>query len=140
MSNLRPVCVRAIALGLAASAVMSIGCAAPKPPPTIAPDGWTGPAVTLGARDGNHLIQIEAPTPGWVPSLDQTRQAWRSQEVYVTLREPSPLYFYPQVMTKHDVGTAVSTATALRVYVRRVPADAKANDETAYQLAARSGE
>jgi len=142
MTDLRQasICVRAITLGLATSAILFIGCAAPKAPPSIAAENWTGPGVTLVSSDTTHRVAIEAPSPGWQPTLDQTRQSWRAQEVYITLREPSPLYFYPQVVTKHDVGTNVPSSTPLRVYVRNLPADAKPEDETPYRLAVRSGQ
>lgn len=86
------------------------------------------------------MVKVEAPSPGWLPVNDQTRQAWRAQEVYITLKEPSPLYFYPQVITTHSIGTTVPSSAAVRVYVRRVPADAKPSDETPYHLVARTGQ
>ncbi len=137
---MRPACVRAIAVGLVASAIIPIGCVAPKAPPAIASEAWNGPAISLNSSQATHVVKIEAPSPGWQPVNDQTRQAWRSQEVYITLKEPSPLYFYPQVITNHSIGTNVPSGTALRVYVRRVPADAKPSDETPYHLVARTGQ
>ncbi len=96
--------------------------------------------MAIDSSGATHRIQIEAPSPGWLPVNDQTRQAWRAQEIYLTLKEPSPLYFYPQVITNHDIGTSVPSSTPLRVYVRRVPADAKHDDATAYHLVARTGQ
>ena len=114
------------------------GCAAPKPPPNIVPGQFASPAVSLDSTGKRHQVLIEAPSPGWVPSLDQSRADFRTMNVYVSLRKPNPAYMYPQVMTTLRVATDVPKDRAITVYMRTLEFNAAPDVEDAYQKAAES--
>ncbi|GEM_PF-1544888 len=76
------------------------------------------------------MIVIDCPTPGWTPTLDQIRPAFRSNQAYVTLREPNPAFIYPQVMTSVRIGTSVPTDQTLEVFARVLTFGTIVDDET----------
>lgn len=103
------------------------GCVAPKPPPAIAPGDFDGPAVSLSrsAQSGSitprHVVVVDLPSPGWTPTLDQTRPAFRASEVYITLREPNPAFVFPQVITPVRVATPIDANEPIHVFLRTLP-------------------
>lgn len=106
----------------------------PKPPPEIAAGTNTGPAATVSERLGKHLAGFECPSPGWGATFDQLRdapQGWT--HAFITLRTPSPIFVYPQVLTRQEVLLDVPVTRPVRVYVRTVDHDAPADG--AYRLA-----
>lgn len=118
---------RAAALGVAASGMCLIGCALPKPPPETAPGGFAGAAATFSVRMGKHAVVFECPTPGWVAAFDQFRDApegWT--HAFITLRRPSPVFVYPQVVTHQEVLLDVPTSRSVRVFARVLDHDAEA--------------
>lgn len=115
-----------------------IGCALPKPPPERGAGAFTGPAVSLGERLGKHAASFECPTPGWGAELDQLRDdpaGWTA--AFISLRRPSPIFVYPQVVTRQEVMLEVATAHPVRVFVRVLEHDAPA--EGAYFLGGEAG-
>ena len=52
---------------------------------------------------------------------------------FITLRTPSPIFVYPQVITRQEVLLEVPVTRPVRVYMRTVDHDAPA--EGAYRLA-----
>ncbi len=124
---------RAAALGLAAAGMTLIGCALPKPPPERGQGAYSGPAVSVGERMGKHTAVFECPNPGWAAGFDQLRddpEGWTA--VFVTLRRPSPIFVYPQVVTRQEVLLDVSIQHPVRVFVRVLDHDSIADG--AYHL------
>lgn len=115
-----------------------MGCAAPKPPPNIVPGQFASPAIALDSTGKRHQVLVEAPSPGWVPSLDQSRSDFRTMNVYISLRKPNPAYMYPQMITSLRVATDVPKDRAISVYVRTLEFNAEPDVEDAYQKAAES--
>ena len=125
---------RAASVGVACASLALIGCALPKPPPEIAPGTSTGPSASIGERLGKHIAGFECPSPGWGAEFDQLRdapQGWT--HAFITLRTPSPIFVYPQVITRQEVLLEVPVTRPVRVYVRTVDHDSPA--EGAYRLA-----
>ncbi len=111
--------MRAATLALVLPALTLIGCAMPKSPPETTQQPYRGPKVTLEERLGKHAATFECPTPGWSAVLDQVRDApneWIN--AFVTLRRPSPMFVYSQVITRQEVSTEVTTGRSLRLFVR----------------------
>jgi hypothetical protein len=119
------------------------GCVAPKPPPAIAPGDFEGPAVSLsrsaqaGSVAPTHVVVVDLPSPGWTPTLDQTRPAFRSSEAYITLREPNPAFVFPQVITPVRIGTPIDASETIHVFIRTLPYGTKldADDPGTYRRA-----
>jgi hypothetical protein len=121
---------RGIAPACIAGALVVIGlsgCVAPKPPPVIAPGEFQGPGVSLtrsapaGSVAPRHVVVIELPSPGWTPTLDQVRPAFRAGEAYITLWEPNPAFVFPQVVTPVKVATPIPSSDAIHVFMRTLP-------------------
>lgn len=110
-------------------------CAAPKPPPNVIAGTFANPAVSLDSTAKRHQVLIETPSPGWVPSMDQSRADFRTTSVYLSLRKPNPAYLYPQVISTQRVATGVPADHAISVYVRTLDFDAPVDSDAAYQQA-----
>lgn len=111
-----------------------VGCAAPKPPPAVAEGSYAGPPARLEAPSGQPAsVVFSAPTPGWQPTLDQTRPGPRGLRVYVSLRQPSPLLIYPQVITENRVGLPASARPPIEVFARVLAHDEAADPGGPYR-------
>lgn len=78
----------------------------------------SAPAGSVAPR---HVVVFELPSPGWTPTLDQVRPAFRAGEAYVTLWEPNPAFVFPQVVTPVKVATPIPAGDAIHVFVRTLP-------------------
>ena len=130
--------VAAILLAILAPSVVFIGCAGRLPPPVATDATYSGPELSVDSSGPEHVVMIEAPSPGWVPSLDQVLDALDRRDIFVTLRRPDPRFLYAQQIVVQQVGTGVPSSVPVRVCARIV----EFNDATRgvrYPIAARSG-
>lgn len=127
-----------LALALPGAAVgapsLLIGCAGSVSPPEIRPEPFTSPQVGVDSSGGEQVVLIRAPEPGWMPKLDVVLDGYHCREAYITLRRPNPAMLRAQMMVDQRIATGVGAGTAIKVYVRAVSFDGKA--EGAYGLAA----
>lgn len=119
----------------ASSLIGFVGCAGRKPPPSVAAEPYDGPPATLDSAGPAHVVVFDAPSPGWTPGLDQVREDWRHMAVYITLRSPDPTFLYPTAVARLQVGTGVTSATPVRVFVRVLDFNTRSNDASPYRLA-----
>lgn len=107
----------AAALAAAVSA-LGVGCGGGANVPEIAEGAYTGPPLTIDPSGRAAVIVMEAPTPGWVLTLDRTSEARDHWRAFVTVRRPSPAFVYPQVLVRQNLLTTVEPGRPLRVYAR----------------------
>lgn len=94
------------------------GCVGDTSLPELAPEPYSGPAIMLEAAADNHLIVMNAPTPGYVLLVDRIEQERGFREIFVTVRKPNPQFAYAQMMVTQRATTGVATKEPIRVYVR----------------------
>lgn len=76
---------------------------------TVSPVRYDGPAIKVDAGDETYTFVMQAPTPGWTMEHVGTRQLFQRREVFVLIREPNPVFFYPQRVVDQHLGTDVRT-------------------------------
>lgn len=123
----------AIALALLGTCTY-IGCSSAPPAFEATSEPHDAPPLRLDASEGDTLLVMQAPTPGWQITLEGVREALGRQDVFVTIRRPSPLFMYPQMVVDQRLGTSVPPGKKLAAFVRVLPFDAKANDETPFRV------
>lgn len=120
----------ALATGLVAAALLSTGvltsCGSSLPI-TTRDTPYAGPRATIDSSGANHAIVIEAPTPGYLVSLDATRDRLHGREALITIRQPDPRFIVAQVIVTQRVGTDVPATIPLDVYIRQLPFDSREN-------------
>lgn len=123
----------ATATAVLLAAASFIGCSSSPPAFDVASESYDGPPLRLEPTDAGMLLVLHAATPGWQIKLDAVRENFGKQDVFVTVRQPSPLFNYPEREVDQRLATTVSSATPLAVYVRVLPFDAPAKDDTPYR-------
>ena len=91
--------------------------------------------MALDASGPQHVVVIEAPTPGWVATLDRVAEQFRHNAVFLTLRRPNPGFLYPQVIVEQRVATTAPSGAPVKVYAR-VLAPEKKDSSAPYTMAA----
>ncbi|HYE63447.1 MAG TPA: hypothetical protein VD997_15755 [Phycisphaerales bacterium] len=114
-----------------------IGCTGRPALPETTSEPYLGPPLAIDTSGSEHMVVIQAPTPGWVATLDRVAEQHRHQGVYLTLRRPDPSFVYPQVIVEQRVATTVPTQTPVRVYAR-VLAPGKKDSSAPYVLATKT--
>jgi hypothetical protein len=127
----------AITLAVVLTTVLlgEIGCTSRPALPETSSDRYLGPPMALDTSAAQHMVVLQAPTPGWVATLDRVAEQYRHQAVFVTLRRPNPGFLYPQVIVEQRVATTVPSASPVKVYAR-VLAPEKKDSSAPYVLAA----
>lgn len=80
----------------------------------------------MAQRVGRHTGVFECPTPGWRVTLDQVRDApegWT--HAFVSLRSPSPVFVYSQVITHQEVSLGIDVSRPTRLYARALDHDGR---------------
>jgi hypothetical protein len=125
------------AAALAAILLVQIGCQSRPSLPDTTSDPYRGPGLTLDTSKPEYDIVVQAPTPGWVISLDRVAEQYRHHAVFVSLRRPNPGFLYPQVIVEQRVATTVPTSRTIKVYARILDPD-DTRSSRPYSPAARS--
>lgn len=121
-------------LVLGVTAVQS-GCWSDSSLPELSPEPYVGPALSLEVVDGNFLVMLRAPTPGYSMLIDRIEQERGYREIFVTVRKPNPQFAYAQMMVTQRSTTGVDTKQVVRVYARFLD---HLDAQGAYRLAASS--
>ena len=108
------------------------GCASTARPVYTSAAAYDGPPMTAKGSAGQHVIVMTAPTSGWSLALDLTRPALDRTEVFLTATRPDPAKMQAQMLVTHEVGTTVSTSSAMDVYARVLGFGERAGEQ-AYQ-------
>ncbi len=95
---------------------------------TIAPDRYTGPVITHSQLEGRHMLVVEAPTPGWLTTVDRTERLLDVTRVFVTLRRPDPGMLYPARVVQQDVLTRIVASREIEVFARTMEFGRKAEE------------
>jgi hypothetical protein len=122
---------------IAALLLALIGCQSRPSLPETTSDPYRGPTLTLDASKPEYDVVVQAPTPGWVVSLDRVAEQYRHHAVFISLRRPNPGFLYPQVVVEQRVATTVPTTGAIRVYARILDPDDRSSSRP-YSTAARN--
>ena len=81
---------------------------------------YDGPPIVGESGGTDHVLVARLPAPGYEFTLDGTREAFQSQDVFVTLRRPNPAVLYSSVPVEQRLATGVPTRTTIRVFARVV--------------------
>lgn len=117
LSRARPAAI------LAALLLALIGCQSRPSLPDTTVDPYRGPGLTLDSQKPEYDVVVQAPTPGWVISLDRVAEQYRHHAVFISLRRPNPGFLYPQVIVEQRVATTVPSTTPIKVYARTLDPD-----------------
>ncbi len=130
---------RRIALTLAAATGLSFiaGCFGSVRGPVIDATSYDGPAITIDSSQREHIAAITAPTGGWRCTLDQVRDAYRAQRVFITLRRPNPALYNTQALVEQRIGTTVPRDKNVEVFARVIAFD-DLSPETPYRAATKA--
>lgn len=134
---MRRISAALIAFALVAAFQTVIGCTGRPALPATSSDPYVGPPLALDSSGPEHMVVIQAPTPGWVATLDRVAEQHRHQAVFITVRRPNPAFLYPQVIVEQRVATTIPTTGPVRVYARVLAAEKK-DSSAAYTPAAQS--
>lgn len=85
-----------------------------------------------------HIIVVEAPSGGWLVTLDGVYEAFGRRDAYITIQRPNPLGMHTQAIVEQHVATFVPTSTPIRVLARVVDYSVKPDTETPHRRAAES--
>ncbi len=86
--------------------------------PVLSPDPYAGPSIRTDADPRQHRVILEAPSSGWLFTLDQVRKKFGGFDVYVTARKPDPTFNHTQVMVTQYAGTGVEPVVPINVFAR----------------------
>jgi len=109
-----------IKAAIGALAIFLAACATPSGVPEPEPGSYTGPPIAADTLAGEHILVATLPAPGYEFTLEGTREAFRSQDVFVSLRRPNPAVLYPQVVVELRLSTGIPMRTPVRVFARVV--------------------
>lgn len=119
------------ALLAAALGVASIGLGACRSSGAVlTQEKYQGPPLEVTEQGKFYLLRFEAPSAGWLVTLDEVRPSLESATFLVTAREPDPSYMHAQVIVTQDVLTTVETTTPISVYARVAPFVTKSKTAT----------
>lgn len=125
-----------VCLALAAAAALP-GCYGSVKGPVVETAAYTGPGITVDSTHREHMAVVSAPSGGWRCTLDQVREGYKVQRVYVTLRKPNPGLYNTQAIVDQQIGTTVPRASAVEIYARIIAFD-DLTPEAPYHLAAKA--
>ena len=97
--------------------------------PEIAEGPYTGPALQAETVRGGWEIEFQTPTPGWQWTIERSQESFGRELVYMTGREPDPLFRYPEGAVTQRVRTAAPSFRSLDLYVALAEFDRAPGDE-----------
>ncbi|MEM1330918.1 MAG: hypothetical protein AAGG07_10180 [Planctomycetota bacterium] len=109
---------------LASGAIVScclsgVGCGGPTATVVTDPGpAYEGPAIDAEGVDGDWVLLMIAPTPGWNLTIDRVLDRPIIKQVFVTLERPDPTKVHAQVVVPVRNRTAIPSAHPLRVHAR----------------------
>jgi hypothetical protein len=98
---------------------------------------YRGPDVAIETSGENHVLVVTAPSAGYRLTIDRVSEAYRSYEVFATLREPDGRFMYTQALVELRSIIPVSSSTPIRVGLRVLGHEAEAEGD--YPIAATAG-
>ena len=108
---------------ISAVAMSIIGCSASNAPPTVSPQPFVGPSISLENSRDMHVIMVQNPSAGYSVFLDRVEEERGHQQAFITIRTPNPRFSYPQVMVEQRVQTPVRASVPLKVSARLLGLD-----------------
>ncbi len=96
------------------------------------------PPVRFDRTARNHVVVIDAATPGYAVEFDGVTQAFDRDSAHITLRRPPEGVGLPQVVVQHAVDTRVALTRPVAVYLRMVDARQEKRG-VAFQLVGEQG-
>lgn len=105
-------------------------CSSSVKQPTVADGPYQGPVLTVDSSGKFHTVVVQAPSPGWVITLDRINEAHRHEDVFLSITKPDPRFLYSTQMVEQRLQLPLPSATVLRVCAR--VRDFDANDDTDY--------
>lgn len=101
---------------------MLVGCS--RQSLTVSPTPHAAPPIEIDNSDLTYTFVMEAPTAGWTMEHVGTRELFKRREVFVLIREPNPVFFYPQAVVRQHLGTDVRTDLPIDLHAAVVAHDA----------------
>ena len=83
----------------------------------------SAPEFKVDANLTNHLLVMQAPSPGWSVRLDRTERTEQGKRVYITIRKPDPAYLYSQQIVLMRTLTSVRSDTTIEIAGRLLDFD-----------------
>lgn len=111
-----------LALTLAAAASVLVGCSGRSL--SVSPTAHVAPPIEIDSSDLTYTFVMDAPTAGWTMEHVGTRELFKRREVFVLIREPNPVFFYPQAIVKQHLGTDVRTDLPIDLHAAVIRHDA----------------
>jgi len=88
--------------------------------PEPIPGAYSGPPIIADIFNGEHLLIASLPGAGYEFMLEGTREGFRVENAFVTLRRPNPAVLYTQAPVQLRLATGLPSRTEVRVYARVV--------------------
>lgn len=124
--------VRALVAAALGAAAIGLG-ACRSSGAVLSQEKYQGPPIEVTEQGKFYLLRFQAPSAGWLVTLDEVRPSLESATFLLTAREPDPSYMHAQVIVTQDVLTTVETTTPISVYARVAPFVSKSKTAT-YQF------
>lgn len=110
-------------------------CSSTQRGPVVENSAYIGPPVIIDSSQSEHIAVFSIPSGGWRLTLDQVREAFKTQRAFVTLRRPNPGLYNTQAVVEQRVGTSVDRIQNVQVYTRILAFD-DITSEVPYRLSA----
>lgn len=104
---------------------------------TISSETYRGPELAIQSKPQQHVVIMQAPTPGWIFTFDASRPQFGFTDVFLTITRPNPAFVYSQAVVTQEVGTEIDVNQPIVVYARILAHDT-VPDSQAYSRAAAS--
>ena len=104
---------------------------------TISSETYRGPELAIQSKPPQHVVIMQAPTPGWIFSFDASRPQFGFTDVFLTITRPNPAFVFSQAVVSQEVGTEIGVNEPIVVYARVLAHDT-VPDSQAYSRAAAS--
>jgi hypothetical protein len=102
-----------------------VGCSSAPAPETPAFDAaaFTGPALRIESSGTEHVATFDAPSPGYLGTLDYVGVGPKGKEIFVTIRRPDPRFVYSTVIVTQHIATGVDSRRPALIFAREVEHD-----------------
>jgi len=86
------------------------------------------PPIRIDALDGNHMLVMQSPNPGWSISIDKHERIAEGEQILITVRRPDPAFMYTQNIVEKRVLTEISGSTNIVLFARVLEFGEKAGE------------